>query len=99
MHAGQVISLQIVVDASFPVALHVVGSALEQLHPGKRKLFYRPRPLAQALPQRPRVQIDIHENQIEPLFRRLLGFSAIPSGENPWTPSISVALISAPSGS
>ena len=39
MHAGQVIVLQVVVHISLPVALHVVGAALEQLHLCKRKLL------------------------------------------------------------
>ena len=32
VHAGQVIAFEVIVDICFPVALHLVGTALEKLH-------------------------------------------------------------------
>jgi hypothetical protein len=68
MHRRQMVALEIVVDVGFPVALHVVDTALEELHILKRKslgLLYK---FAKALRQWPGVQIQIHEYQVEPFF-------------------------------
>src|SRR5580658_178502 len=79
MHAGQVISLTIIVYISLPVALHVAGAAFEQVHLRTRKLPGLLRQFAQSLAQRPRFRVEVHKYQIEPFFgshrleRELLG--------------------------
>ncbi len=68
MHAGQVVTFEIVIHISLPVALHVVSPAFEQLHPGKVKLLSLLRQFAQALAQRTRIRIQVHENKTEPFL-------------------------------
>ena len=82
MHAGQVVTLEIVVYVSFPVALHVVGATLKHLHPAKTKTFSLRGKVSQTLDQRFSSGIKIDEDQIEPFFcphrsqRKLLGIEA-----------------------
>ena len=82
MHAGQVVTLEIVINISLPVALHVVSATLKQLHPGKTKTFGLRGKLSQALDQRLGSGIKIDEDQIEPFFgshrsqRKLFGIES-----------------------
>src|SRR5579862_4579670 len=68
MHAGQVISLKVIVDVGFPIALHVVDAALEQLHLAERKFLGLHRKRSQTRPQRWGMRIKIHKHEIEPFL-------------------------------
>jgi len=68
MNAGQVVTLEIVVDISLLVALHVVSATFKQFHPGKIKLLCLPRQFAQAIAQRRRRGIQIHKDEVEPFL-------------------------------
>src|SRR4029077_6069262 len=68
MHRGQMVALEIVIHVSFPVALHVVGAALEKLHllePETLRLLGK---FAQALQQGLSIGIEVYENQVEPFL-------------------------------
>ena len=66
--ARHMVALEIIVDVGFPVAVHLVGAALEELHaseielPGVRGQF------AQRFAQRPGFGIEIDEDQVEPFL-------------------------------
>src|ERR1700733_3437357 len=68
MHAGQVVTFEIVIHIRLPIALHLISPAFEQFHPGKMKLLGLLRQFAQALAQRTRILIQVHEDETEPLL-------------------------------
>ena len=65
---GQVVTFKIIVRVSFPVALHVTGAALEELHPLGTETFRLFRKFAQTVQQRFGIGIEIDEDQFEPFF-------------------------------
>ncbi len=68
MHGRQVVALKIVVDIGFPVALHLIGAALKELHGAKWKTLGLWSEVADALVERTGIGIEIHEDQVEPFF-------------------------------
>src|SRR3954464_9726140 len=66
MDTRQMISLKVVVDVRFPVALHVISAPLEEFHFAEGKLLYLHGQLTQTLAQRPRIGIEIHKHKVEP---------------------------------
>src|SRR5579864_9496443 len=68
MNGGKVVALEIVVNVSFPVALHVVSAALEELHCFERKALRLLRQIAEARKQWRRVRIEIHKDEVEPFL-------------------------------
>jgi len=68
MHAGQVISLKIVVDVGFPIALHVVATTFEELHRGEVEFLGLHFHAAEGLVEGLSIRIQIDENQIEPFL-------------------------------
>src|ERR1700730_4774712 len=68
MHARQVIAFEIIIHISFPVALHLICAALEELHACNRKSLDLPRQFAEACSQWLGIRIEIHEHKGEPLL-------------------------------
>ena len=66
MDAGQVISLEIVIDVCFPIAPHFVDASLKQLHTDERKFPGLLRQTPEALFERRRIRIEVYEDEIEP---------------------------------
>src|SRR4051794_29405374 len=67
MHTGEVVSLHVIVDVSFPVAVHDVIFATEESKPLEVKLFSLPRKGAKRFQQWVRLGIQIHKHKSSPL--------------------------------
>src|SRR5512133_1315137 len=68
VHGGQVIALEVIVDVGFPVAIHVVSAALEELHVLEGESLGLLRKLTEALGQRPSLRIKVHKYKVEPFL-------------------------------
>jgi hypothetical protein len=63
-----VVTLEIIVDVGFPVAVHLVGTPLGKFHIAEIELLRLVGQFAEGLEQRGRFSVEVDENKIEPFL-------------------------------